>query len=54
MKVILDIKANNKDGNNFCQTLEMTPQEYDNLLRIVREVNARADQQCLGTYVCQL
>lgn len=50
MLAILDIKANNKDGNNFCREIEVTPGEYDNLCRITREVNERAGQACINVY----
>ena len=54
MKVIVTIKRNNKDANIFCKELEMTPQEYDNLKEIGREINYRSGQECLSAYIHQI
>ena len=54
MKVILTIKRNNKDANIFCEEIEITPHEYDNLKDIAIEVNRKAGQECLSAYIHQI
>lgn len=54
MKVILTIKRGNKDANAFCKEVDMTPQECDNLMGIVREINRKAQEECASAYVSQI
>ena len=54
MKVIVTIKAGNKAAENFCQELDMTPQECEKLKDIARRVNQRAGEECITAYVHQI
>ena len=54
MKVIVTIKAGNKAAENFCQELDMTPQECEKLKSIARKVNQRAGEECITAYVHQI
>ena len=54
MKVIVTIKRGNKDINAFCKEIDMTPQECDNLMGIVREINQKAQEECISAYVHQI
>jgi len=54
MKVILTIKEGNKAKENFCKEIDLTPQEYDKLKKIVRRVNTMQGQECVTAYVHQI
>ena len=54
MKVIVTIKRGNKDANAFCKEIDMTLQECDNLIDIVREINHKAQEECISAYVHQI
>jgi hypothetical protein len=54
MKVIVTIKRSNKDANAFCKEIDMTLQECDNLMNIVREINQKTQEECISAYVHQI
>lgn len=51
MKIILDIKATNKDNNSFSKELDVAQAECDNLCRVAREINEATGQTCVNVYI---
>lgn len=54
MKVIVTIQAGNKAADNFCQELDMTPQECKKLKDIARKINQLAGEECITAYAHQI
>ena len=54
MKVIMTIKDGNKAEHNLCRDIEMSPQEYDFLKEVCRNINQKTGEECITAYVYQI
>lgn len=53
MEIILSITSDNKDQKNFTRTFDVTPDEYDYLVKCVGAIN-KGGNHFMGVYVSKI